>query len=772
MPDPVLFKPNDATIRVMPRALVYTKPRWTAAWTLQPHLIAVNCNFTINAVGTATLRYHYGAMIQRGDTKVTEVAPLELRDHWVKIICVPNDATIEAEWIKWYGIVTADTREHHGAAKAKASGDQIITAMSPEYILTRIQITHSRIRNDSQQYYIDRALSFNSGKSDRNGTRYIRGNKRTGHLAFAEDLTTAEVWNAKDIADYLMQFVVKQSQSDQYPVPLRDVNVSLDVDNNIVYLPSEVQADGRTVFDVMQQLWSRQRGLGWRFEFLGTQAMELGFALKVFSLSEQDVLLADGQSLPANPYAVIIDTSKANAITRNVTQIDQSRRYKQVIAEGGYFGSVFTVGYRYGNLDRDWTDQDETAYANAAKASPGYAALDLSAQRSLNDQFRTLEDYRFIYTSYKVPIDWDGTAAYEGLTRYVFPDFVQEVGPLEGPVIKANPADSSAPQNVWLHGMRFLPYIPMYAYVDYNDADPTPPVGDLPDFVRPFGVCKITHPTKSSKSVSWYPLDAIEAATALDETKHSDATETVSCSVRMQDHQLGVQVIPSGVSHKIANTTDVWQGFPNDRAESHVKKGVVDWKDIYVTVYAQSDKRVRYVYPPQPYLMEDDEGNQVPKDRACDLHSTLLIRVGDRARMDYLAPFTILSVTTGGEQLLLGGDIPSAGKLIRDDRPYLETLAKMAYAWHETERRSLSIDLRHLWGTIKVGMLINQLQHGRATVMATSEGDIPFVWEDGSGWLVDDVSNLLVNSVVSNLSYNFESGTTSITTAFAELQFE
>jgi hypothetical protein len=174
------------------------------------------------------------------------------------------------------------------------------------------------------------------------------------------------------------------------------------------------------------------------------------------------------------------------------------------------------------------------------------------------------------------------------------------------------------------------------------------------------------------------------------------------------------------------------QGMPHSLAKNHFDpeadgasdtEPIVDYATIRCTVCGEWDAYCEAKYP--------------LADGASDPLQTLYISIGERARFDWLAEGTIYDISNGTLEVV------SNGGPLRDDRELCEQYARIAYEWYGIERADVTIRSALTEAPVQVGDLITVIGNGAAEVV--------------------------VNAVVSQITYNLESGGTHISAGFAEL---
>lgn len=145
------------------------------------------------------------------------------------------------------------------------------------------------------------------------------------------------------------------------------------------------------------------------------------------------------------------------------------------------------------------------------------------------------------------------------------------------------------------------------------------------------------------------------------------------------------------------------------------------------TIYMLQDAYARAQYPEQDDLP------------SLDLIKPLLLNVRG-AHCDYMLPGTVVGVDAGELKK------STAGGFVRDDRPKLRDIARMAFMWYGQERRILNLSFRGLSSGFSLGHLITTIGSGGNTQT--------------------------INTCITSITYNLTAGTTSLVTSFGELDFQ
>lgn len=282
-----------------------------------------------------------------------------------------------------------------------------------------------------------------------------------------------------------------------------------------------------------------------------------------------------------------------------------------------------------------------------------------------------------------------------------------------------NPTD---PAKFWETGLRFHDALPLRVGVDYTAVDTQTGLEDpaqvRDDYLRPFVLL-----FDGARYQFLERLRSDDAGT-LPETSGRDW----SASYRMHEEAPGFELqIHGKPAHIVAKN----EFFPIDNADTLEAQPDVSWRDFWATVYVLADGYCEARYPRDVDLL------------AGELIRRLWVDV-PRARLEYLVPGTIVDVDAAGRPLL------SSGGFIFDSRDYLARLAALIYAWYQAPRQIVELSIHQL----------NPTGFSQPFDVGTILGSV------GTG-----ISAELVDTVVSEISFDTRAGVCSLKTAFAELDW-
>ena len=707
-----IVDPQPGQLYSIPPHTVSTKANWADAWAPRPGLFCTACRHgTGITISEARFAYEYGDQKRPDDLTFGVEPPLSLGQHYVKVEFDQNTGVAPGTW---YGIIVLDENERW-ASSPQAGGNQAFTAFGFEWALTRERVVASIVASGSIELIIDRGLPFNGGNGDRRqGLGKLTGNRNaavgpTGAPIFAEELESGQKWNAAQCIEYLLSFFTPYNIVGGPTLRLESVSAN---DFLSWYVPDYVPTHNRTVYDIINQLVNRQLAATWSLEVREAQNEIL---LRIHSLLRNPLTLPGGVTIGANPEQIKVNFDTQIDVDPVVTQLDTQRQYQRVIVTGARRGAVFTVGPRDNTLVEGWIPGGvlEVIYNNPSAFIPDFFQLSREEQLRSMDVYRGKEEsIESVYAQWRVPSNWDGWAAGgDGLWQLspVCPEL-----DAAGAII----ADQSIP--FWRTGLRFRRLLPLLTGIDYRNPEVLPDLRDSTNFRPMFAVYELVDPVTDERTFA-YTHDVARSSFA--ETLGDNGLQWSSVASPLND-ALGVSVSPSAPAHVHA-----LNHFPYDENDLNSQttelKPVIDYDGLMVTVFCEFDERVVETYPPNPAA-------------AHDRLDTLTVAMGDRARLDYICPSTVVGVER--EQLH-----NSSGGFVRDDRMVLRDVARLTWEWYQTPRQSLRLRYRHITTNFFVGQLITDI--------------------------FDAGVEVPINTVISSISWNFLEGSTAIETQFIDVDF-
>lgn len=676
---------------------VYIRLNWSDAWTLREDLICLNLTLTLgNAIDSADILFRSGEILEIGSPGFLTIAPIDLEGWYVKVEPLMSPQT------PWVGFIVGESKDSFGA-KDEGTGlmvygaDQVFSAVGIEYLLDRRQVI-TAVHYGTPEYRTQRPIGFNMGfGSGRDSSQMPKGNKDTrlgtsGIASFSEDFSHAEEWTAENCVRYLLEF---QGPSDatysaSQPAIVPDL---LHFASYLSWFTPIVPLEGRTVLAVLREIISPRRGLVWWLQY---NLLDNNLELHINSVAQANVSLPGSVTLPAAHSQISIDTDVDPTIANVRFGKDRTNKYDRIRVRGARRVSVCTLSPADGNIVEGW---------NTSVYEGDYRAANSLTTAEAADRYRRAESFAHVYTRFLIASNWDGQSrdgSGAGTFEFACPQMPQG---------STSIVDT---EQFTISGLRLLRTLPLRQGWDYTTAaSPVANDGsnDPAEFMLPFAIIK--HGSK------WLPMD--RAAGQLDEGTTGSPRLKNSYNLRILDTTPGVEIVAQGA-------------MPHALAKNHFNTGTpapsktkveVDYEDMRLTLALEWDAYCEGFHP-------DTNPATSPLEE-------LVINIGERARLDYLAAGTVFDVEdTTIKTVTTGGPL-------RDDRQLCRQIAQVAYEWYQLPRVSFTMQFH-------------------TTNYGAELGD--FVTVFGSGATLRTAL-----STITQIQHDFMAGKTTFSGGFEELDF-
>jgi len=772
-----------------PSHKVYMRVHWGSEWEEVAHCYAVGQvawlmppNFS-----SATLEWQYGLATRPLSTTAEVVEPFHpsnLIGRYVKIEWdasdVPDEEEEDYKLPVFYGCVVGVVDAWAGDgddadAEPVARGIQRFTVHGIESILDMTPIMSSFVMTiddeDQQQITeIGRCLNFNkinAGSVDHR--QRLEGNMTSLYVEDEvncfdgsggspsedeeADFDPPIPWTLAHIVAYLLHFhSPKDANGDHI--------VKFTVRRNECFnglIEHEIAVDdyeNMTVWRLLNHLIDRRRGLGWRLEPAEQEvdgedgATELTFEVVLFAFVAEQVKLPIGGELRPDEERVFDVDLTGDRLAQIVVHTDGHLKYHQVIARGARRGSIVNVsnhsdaGDARIPLAADWSTADDDALAedwdSGVTEIPGYKDLTLEQQKAARDRYRRLHKFDRLWSHFTIARTWDGLN--DGGAP-VFPQLDAE----------GEPTDES--EEFWLPGLRLDRTLPLLAGVDYSDeriadVEENPDESILADIrAMPPNV----HPEylpllcyvylDQGDEDSWRPSHMLGMVDGIS----GGLPYTISCTPQETGPGVILKVRGGGrVTQRVLSGLDTPEG--DDGVGQSYTIDAVD--KTLVVAYVQQDQFLEHRVPLDDEV-EDHEGEPP------DVIRRMVVSMPD-CHLDWVPRYTIVGhhLWKEGEDAteILGFKLANTtkGAWLRDDRKRLKTAAELAAKWYLVTRKPITITWTRLRKFFQLGDFITTLKQ--------------VAREDS-----DDAFELDVNTPVTAVRYDLDTGTTTVQTAFAEL---
>jgi len=634
---------------------------------------------------------------------------------------------------KWIGVVVANGQARYGYEDAAAGilrerGLQTLTCYGLEHLLNLSPIQKAYVVNreiDEDGYVapdplIDSELAKSEWVPDFNRTHGrggARGNMCTPPLvgdhfalpgndptgvkletflnAFADDngprpedpnwqppsTYGINIWSDQQKVNYLLFFFQPYVNADWVlfdelppdPLPLQFMSVTAD---RLYGRRTITRVQGRTVWDILNELANPALGLGWRIDCPNAEQTDAVAEVKFFTHFSAD-LSAGGVIIPGNSDVHDLTIGDKRTLEQCAVQENRAGYADRIEVLGERIVVCCSVSYADGTLEKAWSDSAETAYKEAGKKlangtlNPAYDALPTNVQALLNDQRRGDDRLGAVFTRFKMPDDWDwevgdgeGGGGWNPTRRYTDRNGAVWTG--------------ASPSFGWRHRRPLLRWLPLYEDVNY--ADPAAwdystidPLTGLPVAIP--GV--IPRPYMASLRV---PLVFVyHAAGGVPEMRwrlaEINEAETPGAHVGVSADAMHIKV-DFGPNHLLAHNH--WTGAEPTEADPEV--GGFDWQELIATIALELDTRLKVEEVVNPLATPGQE-----RVRTIEVPG---------AQVWVVVPNTVVGIDADGALLRVPADtVPVSGHwargVVRNDYPMLVAVATVCAAWLRTTRHNV-----------------------------------------------------------------------------------
>lgn len=633
---------------------VALKSLWSEPWTEISHLFADRITWECApGLPTAQLYWRYGEGYLQGENAFREIAPLVGRtQQFVRITC----STLDGDQARWYGTLEVDGRQLDGTRQAVdvagnpvllATGKQAFVCYGLEFLLDTTFIYNSSFLTSTGDFdTCARGLTFNSdGFPNRTvnmvGDTYVfkaRSDVRGMEVDAAEALLDNQVryWSTRDCVQYLLKYHAPQDALGLRRLPLRLASSALavlpDWDRPIL------STHGKRLSELLAQLIPRQRLLGWFLEVVAGagNAGNESIDLEAFSFAEQLIRLEDlgAARVAQNPdqRRLVFDYHAGSA--QPVTKTSALDAVNEVRASGARRRACFSTWAYDGTAWACWSYENQQRFDAGASGSPGYPAGEEIAERQrLNREARAVDDLADVYCHF-------GFALLGGKTHSA------ETGDLYD-VALSDSEEFAYPI--------FMPDVVTLRTIPFAE-----PGSDRER--SPFVVAKLA--TDKYAFVERY------AAAADLEKKLTESSRQWSAHVQVPPNEFGLLLrVTGGPGQHVLASADF---VGCDSSDTLDDVPATNWREFIFTIAIEEDRHCEVVWP---------------AIAAGDPIRQMHIPCGDNYRLDYVVPRTVTGVDAE-----TGALVRHEGGIVRDDRPVLERVARLAYEWYKDPRTSIEFE--------------------------------------------------------------------------------
>lgn len=658
---------------------VYARSAWGDPWVEQVGVFCTSANWAAHpTIPQATLHYRFGYGRLPGTTGDLQI---------INPYTLPALAYVKIEFdvrdgnkLVWAGLAGNIFENRTGSQPVPdqniPTGTQTISCMGFEFLLTERFIDRAIVlRSANNAFKINRAVDFN-----KNGRPNMTAANQTFELlttkTFSFELPeepngNTVYWNSRDAVKYLLAVHSPRDQSDdiviQFELPFGSTVIP---DNDKIQLTTEQQ----TASTLIGQLISRQRGLGFHYEYDETSNKVF---LKPFTFSDVAINLGDGVTLPANPDTVTLESLKdhSGSIFGNQNAIT---KFDQVRVVGAPVQYCFTIQIDLEGATSSyaaWDISRNTEYQDAASLDAGYPDT-IDGQQRADMQFRQRPEFQDFYRRFTIPDDWD-RLTYDGRVAVPQPSDGEEPPYLFDEVFpSSNTIDVVHKPNV-----RFLDVLPMAIDGDYT-AQTTTTATEPSELRRPFMIVKNTDDGNlmDSREVSKFANTDFLAP-----GNFSDWAAVI----RPDKSTPTFEIVVAGAEQYVLDS----QNFEYTPADEQF--GEWQLKNAFITVAITADEICQVVVqtePPAP----------VP-----DLTREKRIDVGPDFQLNIIAANTVIGVDPSDSKVPL--KTGNVAFYTRDDRPEMRTIARRALEWYGVDRTPFELSTNQVSNELPIGAFIKTI---------------------------------------------------------------
>ncbi len=614
---------------------VETRATWASNWVRRKWLYPVNATDAVApSLGQGRFEYTFGRLKRADKLTIARHAALDVlsSDTFIRLLSV-NTTRV---W--WTGVIDSETLLPYG--DRKGAGNQEFGSFGIGHVLQRAVIDWAQARNAAGSTVELDWVPVINGRSG-----ILRGNRSAavnadGVYEFYDE--GGHLWSNLQAAQMVLYNYMPAGAP---PIVLGGQYDVLDS------MHDRVELDGRTVWDVLNDLIDRRKGVGF-YPYVSGDTI----VLYVYPILETSLTLG-GVTIPSNTMRAALNIDQRIEILNCSIVRSNALRCDQITVRGNRILSCFTVAQADGTLADDWNASDESAYDAGGSSASDYGAMIESEQQNINDEIRASDRFDAVYSRQRVPRNWDGQAGNGagGAKSGVLP-VCSDAGEITVP--------SGAPFTPL--DKEFEDFIPFEQNKDYTGAAPTP--SNEPTYLPPLALVLDEEVTPR-----WHLVDDPGPAV-------KDAGGSADLITYPSALAIGIKASPQHVYAK-----DV---FATPPAEPSATAATLKLANTLATVAMRTDSTLRVT---------------VSRAGATNVLRTKSIRIPD-AEYWYVAPGTVLGIHEDGTLKRVAGAL-----VLRDDRSRLWEMAAAAMAWYGSERRAIFLTLRALQDFAQLGTLMESI---------------------------------------------------------------
>ena len=487
-----------------------------------------------------------------------------------------------------------------------------------------------------------------------------------------------------------------------------------------------------SVTKAFDKLLDRRRALGWRINTFSVATNQknlrdqstMTVELTPFSFLAVPLVIDSERRIAANGDVANLNLENKRSLNPLLISESEAKQYDRVRAVGRRIRSTFSWSKTDGTMIRSWDSNDTSKYSASLSAGPDYPKR-RDQKEKVDAEYRKTDRFKDTWALFKLPDFWTG--------------FVGKNDPaIPGQTPFSAIVDSTGrAKDVYRSNVRFLSHIP----IDLDSSDVFKRVADGKR--APFAIIKAA----GGLPAHFVEVENLDSSTGLEKDSRGSGEFDWSGKLSVVKRDAAVRIKVSGApQHVMGDSEFVKLEHDGDLVE-------LSWENLVVTAQIETDDFVEQIFPPTGAL-----------DGVKDIIRTLRVDMGDEYGLDFVADGTVVGVKDGklvyAPKRFIVTTLPTeeVGSIgfaetgfIRDDRPKLFEIAKMAQAWYSRRKRSVLFTIDEIFNPVVIGGYL------------LSSGPFADEW----------VAETDLESVVTQVNINLRSlpPVTKITTAYAELDF-
>lgn len=699
---------------------VSLKTYWGHAWSVAGEIHALSATWSAAPeMPQAQLFYRYGIGNRFGSGQLfTFPKQTQLIRKFVRIQDMRRQADGTVVSLReWVGTIEGASDHVGGYQRVEANrepmGVQHFQCYGLEFSFDRDPILSSLFLDPvGGELKSGRAIDFNlrhASKSIPNRTK----EKRFGRYLFEGDESKytpdsgdSAYWCTRDIVEYLLR---EHLPADINGAKHFTINVpSTELDKLPTNDRPMIVTHGRTLFSLLNQLIPRHRMMGWYIDSAQGQT-----TFRVFRMHKDPLTLpGTGTTLNgnANPSTLQIQQDPTSSVKLTDLTVDD---VDQVIVQGARRRVAFSIGV--GDLSPEtllpgWTPQQKADYQSGGQLEAGFpSSSEVAEQERKSSEVRSRDELRDVFSRFQLmQADpqiagshyWDFKARVLSNWRVVFRN-------------DANPDIAFVQFRPGIRLLSRLPLLDGRPYDGSNAQNYLAQPAALPFEERPiFVLVPAVHGTGKYKYIDKQGATNAET-TAFNEDRRWSGT------VSVDDGGRAIRITVSNKPRHIIAGSD----FSPQSFDPIVPSA--DWKRFIFTVAAEDDRYCEARWPAD---------SQVPA--TIQQVRRMWIDAGDDYRLDYLVPDTVVGIDETGSLLTTSGGV------IRDDRPQLSDIARMAFEWYSSRKQMLQFSTSHDATGVRLGVMVTDFVYSTEPTAPPNEAvntvitQVRKTWpltEEGSG---------------------------------------